>query len=72
MPCLAADAVKAPCKHCDNEDRFLLLPLADQHRETVLDFCRDDAEGDWQVIGQGGAVLFARASDHAFASFLAL
>ena len=55
-----------------DEGRVLVLPLEDRHREAVLEFCRNDAEGGWRVLKQGEAVLFARTSDFAFASFLAL
>ena len=69
---LAADTDAGLCRHFDREGGVLRLPLAEQHREAVLDFCRNDAEGDWRVVRQGDAVLFARETDFAFASYFAL
>ncbi len=56
----------------DEGGRFLLLPLADRDRADVLASCREDAEGDWHVVRDGDAVVFARERDYAFARFLAL
>jgi hypothetical protein len=38
----------------------------------VLECCREEAEGDWHVLRDGDAVVFARERDLAFARFLAL
>ena len=56
----------------DEEGRFLLLPLAERDLAWMLDTCREDAEGDYHVLRDGDAVLFARERDLAFARFLAL
>ncbi len=56
----------------DEEGSFLLLPLAVRDLAWVLESCREEAEGDWYVLPDGGAVVFARERDFAFARFLAL
>jgi hypothetical protein len=56
----------------DAEGRFLALPLAERDLAPVLECCREDAEGDYHVLGDGGAVLFARERDLAFARYLTL
>ncbi len=56
----------------DEGGRFLLLPLADRDRADVLASCREDAEGDWHVLRDGDAVVFARERDYAFARLLTL
>ena len=56
----------------DEGGRFLLLPLAERDLAWMLESCREDAEGDYHVLRDGDAVLFARERDLAFARFLAL
>jgi hypothetical protein len=56
----------------DGEGRFLLLPLAERDLAWMLECCREEAEGDYHVLRDGSAVLFARERDLAFARFLAL
>ena len=56
----------------DEGGRFLLLPLAERDLAWMLECCREEAEGDWHVLGDGDAVVFARQRDFAFARFLAL
>ena len=56
----------------DGEGRFLLLPLAERDLAWVLECCREEAEGDWHLLRDGAAVVFARERDLAFARFLAL
>jgi hypothetical protein len=56
----------------DEEGRFLLLPLAERDLAWVLECCREDAEGDYHVLRDGGAMVFARERDHAFAQYLTL
>ena len=56
----------------DEEGRFLLLPLAERDLAWVLDCCREEAEGDWHVLRDGGAVVFARERDLAFARYLTI
>ena len=56
----------------DEDGRFLLLPLAEHDRPWMLECCREDTEGDWHVLGGGGAVVFARERDLAFARYLTL
>jgi hypothetical protein len=56
----------------DEEGRFLLLPVAERDLAWVLEYCRDDAEGDWHVLRDGEAVLFARERDLALARYLTL
>ena len=68
---LAAPA-PAPGWDLDEEGRYLLLPLAEHDLAWMLECCREDAEGDYHVLRDGDAVLFARERDLAFARFLAL
>lgn len=56
----------------DGGGRFLLLPLAERDLAWMLDSCREVAEGDYHVLRDGDAVLFAYERDLAFARFLAL
>ncbi len=56
----------------DEAGRFLLLPLAERDLAWVLECCREDAEGDYHVLRDGDAVVFARERDLAFARFLTL
>ena len=56
----------------DAEGRFLLLPLAERDLASVLECCRDDTEGDYHVLRDSGAVVFARERDLAFARYLTL
>ena len=56
----------------DDGGRFLLLPLAERDLAWMLDSCREVAEGDYHVLRDGDAVLFARERDLAFARFLTL
>ncbi len=56
----------------DERGRFLLLPVAERDLAGVLEYCRDDAEGDWHVLRDGEAVLFARERDLALARYLTL
>ena len=68
---LAAPA-PPPGWQLDEGGRFLLLPLAERDLAWTLECCREDAEGDYHVFQDGGAVVFARERDLAFARFLAL
>ncbi len=56
----------------DEEGRFLLLPLAERDLAWMLECCREEAEGDYHVLRDADAVLFARDRDLAFARYLAL
>ena len=56
----------------DGEGRFLLLPLAERDLAWMLESCREEAEGDYHVLRDGAAVVFAHERDLAFARFLAL
>ena len=56
----------------DEQGRFLLLPLAERDLAWTLACCRDDAEGDYHVLRDSGAVVFARERDLAFARYLTL
>ena len=67
-----AAATPPPGWDLDEQGRFLLLPLAERDLAPVLECCREDAEGDWHVLGDGEAVVFARERDLAFARYLAL
>jgi hypothetical protein len=51
----------------DEDGRFLLLPPAERDLAWTLECCREDAEGDYHVLGDGEAVVFARERDLAFA-----
>ncbi len=68
---LAAPA-PPPGWQLDEGGRFLLLPLAERDLASVLESCGEDAEGDYHVLGDGDAVVFARERDLAFARFLTL
>ena len=54
----------------DEEGGFLLLPLAERDLAWTLESCRDDAEGEYYVLPDRGAVVFARERDLAFARYL--
>ena len=54
------------------DGRFLVLPLAERDLAWTLESCREDAEGEWYVLPDGAAVVFARERDLAFARFLTL
>ena len=69
---LLAAPARPPGWDLDEEGRFLLLRLAEHDLAWTLEFCRDDAEGDYHVLADGGAVVFARERDLAFARFLVL
>ena len=69
---LLAAPAPPPDWDLDGEGRFLLLPLAERDLAWMLECCREEAEGDWHVLPDGGAVVFARERDLAFARFLAL
>ncbi len=56
----------------DEDGRFLLLPVAERDLAWMLECCREEAEGDYCVLPDGGAVVFARERDLAFARYLAL
>ena len=56
----------------DEGGRFLVLPVAERDRASVLESCREDAEGDWLPLGGGEAVVFAHERDYAFARYLTL
>ena len=56
----------------DGEGRFLLLPLAERDLAWIMESCREEAEGDWHVLRDGGAVVFARERDLPFARYLTL
>ncbi len=69
---MLAAATPPPGWHLDEEGRFLLLPLAEHDLAWTLECCREETEGDWHVLGDGGAVVFARERDLAFARYLTL
>ena len=69
---LAAPPEPGPGWDLDGDGRFLVLPVAERDRASVLECCREDAEGDYHVLRGGEAVVFARGRDHAFARYLAL
>ena len=56
----------------DEEGAFLLLPLAERDLAWMLESCREEAEGEWYVLPDGAAAVFARERDLAFARYLAL
>ena len=56
----------------DEGGRFLLLPLAERDLAWTLECCREEAEGDWHVLPDGSAVVFAGERDLAFARYLTL
>ena len=67
-----AAPVPPPGWQLDEGGRFLLLPLAERDLAWALESCREDAEGEWYVLPDGGAVVFARERDLAFARYLVL
>ena len=69
---LLAAPAPPPGWDLDEGGRFLLLPLAERDLAWMLECCREEAEGDYHVLPDGGAVVFARERDLAFARFLAL
>jgi hypothetical protein len=71
---LAVLAAPAPPPGWDLDEggRFLLVPLAERDLAWMLECCREEAEGDWHVLRDGDAVLFARERDLNFARYLAL
>ena len=69
---LLAAPAPPPGWQLDGGGRFRLLPLAERDPAGILECCREDAEGDWHVLRDGDAVVFARERDLAFARFLAL
>ena len=69
---LLAAPASPPGWDLDGEGRFLLLPLAERDLAWMLECCREEAEGDWHLLRDGDAVVFARQRDFAFARFLAL
>ena len=71
MALLAAPA-PPPGWDLDEQGRFLSLPVAERDLAWVLECCREEAQGDWYVLPDGGAVVFARERDLAFARYLAL
>ena len=56
---LLAEPGPPPGSDLDVAGRFLLLPLAERDRAWVLESCREDAEGEYYVLPDGGAVVFA-------------
>ncbi len=70
---LAVLAAPAPPPGWDLDEggRFLLVPLAERDLAWMLECCREEAEGDWHVLRDGDAVLFARERDLNFARYLA-
>jgi hypothetical protein len=71
MSLLAAPA-PPPGWDLDKDGRFLLLPLAERNLAWMLASCREIAEGNYHMLRDGEAVLFARERDLAFARFLTL
>ena len=69
---LLAAPAQPPGWDLDQEGRFLLLPLAERDLAWTLECCREEAEGDYHVLPDGGAVVFARERDLAFARYLTL
>ena len=68
---LAAPA-PPPGWQLDEGGGFLLLPLAERDLAWMLECCREEAEGNYHVLRDGDAVVFARERDLAFARYLAL
>jgi hypothetical protein len=56
----------------DERGRFLALPVAERDLAWMLDCCRDTAEGDWHMLRDGDAVLFAHEPDLNLARYLTL
>jgi hypothetical protein len=69
---LAVLAAPEPAWDLDGEGRFLLLPVNERDLAWVMASCREDAEGDYHLLGSGEAVLFARERDLNFARYLSL
>ena len=69
---LATPEAPGPGWDLDAEGRFLLLPLAERDLAWMLECCREEAEGDYYVLPDGGAVVFARERDLALTRYLAL
>ena len=69
---LLAEPGPPPGWDLDEEGRFLLLPLAERDLAWMLECCREEAEGDYHVLPDGGAVVFARERDLAFACYITL
>ena len=69
---LAVLAAPRPGWDLDGQGRFLLLPLAERDLAWVLESCREDAEGDYHVLGGSEAVLFACERDLNFLRVLTL
>ena len=69
---LLAAPAPPPGWDLDEDGRFLLLPVAERDLAWMLECCREEAEGDYCVLPDGGAVVFARERDLAFARYLAL
>ena len=71
---LALLAAPAPPRgwDLDEQGRFLSLPVAERDLAWVLESCREEAEGEWYVLPDGAAVVFARERDLAFARYLTL
>ena len=67
-----AAATPPPGWDLDEQGRFLLLPLAERDLAWTLESCREEAEGDWHLLPDGSAVVFARERDLAFARYLTL
>ena len=65
-------AAPEPPWSLDEGGRFLLLPLGERDLAPMLEFCGEDAEGDWHLLRDADAVLFAREPDLAFARYLTL
>ena len=56
----------------DEQGRFWSLPVVERDLAWVLESCREETEGEWYVLPDGGAVVFARERDLAFAHYLTL
>ncbi len=69
---LLAAPAPPPGWQLDEGGRFLLLALAERDLAWTMECCREGAEGDWHVLPDGSAVVFARERDLAFARFLTL
>jgi len=69
---LALLGAPEPACDLDGEGCFLVLPLDERDLAWVMESCREDAEGDYHLLGSGEAVLFARERDLNFARYLTL
>ncbi len=67
-----AEPAPPPGWDLDEEGRFLLLPLAERDLAWTLESCREETEGEYYVLPDGGAEVFARERDLAFARYLTL